>query len=304
MSAELFELLPDVVLFVGVARAKSFSQAAKLLRIPVSTLSRRIADFEAKLGVQLLVRSTRRVELTDSGARYFDRCQLIVDAAESAHAELRGEADHPRGTLRISVTQDFALIHLTPIFREFAERYPDISFELDMTARSVDLIAEGFDVALRMGTLPDSQLYARKLGSARMGIYAAPSYLEKTSPIEAPVDLASHDCLRILGTTDSTSHWSLSRDGKTESVEVKGRFVVNGMRFLLELATQGLGICVLDAVLAKPALDAGLLARILPDWRPPAVPVHALTASKLLVGRTRIFLDCLSDHLRIGGEAK
>lgn len=304
MSSDLFTLLPDVVLFVAVARAKSFSRAAKAIRMPVSTLSRRVADFESKLGVQLLVRSTRQVELTESGARYFERCQLVVDAAEAAQSELRGAAEHPRGNLRVSVTQDFALIHLTPIFTEFAARYPEISFDLDLTARSVDLIAEGFDVAIRMGTLPDSQLFARKLGSSTMGLYAAPSYVERAPPIETPSDLASHECLRILGETVGPSSWTLLQRARVETVEVRGRFVANGMRFLLELAKMGLGIAVLDVALGNPAVEDGRLVRVLPSWSPPSVAVHALTPSKLLLSRTKTFLDCLSDHLRIGSSGE
>jgi DNA-binding transcriptional LysR family regulator len=303
MSSDLFTLLPDVVLFVAVARAKSFSRAAKAIRMPVSTLSRRVADFESKLGVQLLVRSTRQVELTESGARYFERCQLVVDAAEAAQTELRGAAEHPRGNLRVSVTQDFALIHLTPIFAEFAARYPEISFDLDLTARSVDLIAEGFDVAIRMGALPDSQLFARKLGVSTMGLYAAPSYVKRARPIDAPTDLASHECLRILGSTVGPSPWTLARAAQVETVEVRGRFVANGMRFLLELATMGLGVAVLDVALGNPAVDDGRLVRVLPAWSPPPVAVHAITPSKLLLSRTKTFLDCLSDHLRLGDSS-
>jgi len=302
MNSELFTLLPDIVLFVAVARAKSFSRAAKAIRMPVSTLSRRVADFESKLGVQLLVRSTRQVELTESGARYFERCQLVIDAAESAQAELHGAAEHPRGNLRVSVTQDFALIHLTPVFATFAMHYPEISFDLDLTARSVDLIAEGFDVAIRMGTLRDSQLFARKLGHSTMGLYAAPSYVKRTPAIEAPSDLASHECLRILGSTAGPSPWTLSRGAQVETVEVQGRFVANGMRFLLELATMGLGVAVLDVALGNPAVDDGRLMRVLPAWSPPPVAVHAITPSKLLPSRTKTFLDGLSEHLRTGGS--
>ena len=300
MRSDLVELLPDVVLFVAVARATSFSRAAKTMGMPVSTVSRRVADFERKLGVQLLVRSTRQVALTDAGARYFERCQLVVDAAEVAQTELRGEAEHPRGNLRVSATQDFALTYLTPIFGAFAARYPDVSFDLDLTTRSVDLIGERFDVAIRMGVLPDSQLIARKLGSAPVALYAAPAYVKRAGAPKAPRDLVAHDCLRILGSPGARTEWTLSRRTDVEVVSVKGRIVANGMRFLLELATLGLGIAVIDVALAREAVQAGRLVRILPEWNAPPVPVHALTSSRLLLSRARLFLDCLSDHLRVG----
>jgi DNA-binding transcriptional LysR family regulator len=117
--------------------------------------------------------------------------------------------------------------------------------------------------------------------------------------MQAPSDLGSHECLRILGSTVGPSPWTLSRAAQIETVEVRGRFVANGMRFLLELATMGLGVAVLDAALGNPAVDDGRLVRVLPAWSPPPVPVHAITPSRLLLSRTKTFLDCLSDHLRI-----
>jgi DNA-binding transcriptional LysR family regulator len=299
MKPELYELLPDVVLFVAVAGAKSFSRAAKALGVPVSTLSRRISDFEAKLGIQLLVRSTRQVELTETGVRYFERCQLVVEAAEAAQAELRGQLDRPRGNLRVSVTQDFAVTHLTPIFSSFTERYPEVSFELDLTPHPVDLIGEGFDVAVRMGHLPDSQLFARRIGSAPIALYASPAYLLRAGVPKTPKDLAGHECLRMRGPADGGARWTLERGGEVMAMSVRGRWVANSMRFLLELATLGLGVVAIDRAVARAPVQEGALVRVLPEWSPPSVPVHALTPSKLLPARTRVFLDCLADHLRL-----
>lgn len=298
MRPELFELMPDVVLFVAVARAKNFSLAAKRLRMPVSTLSRRVAVFESKLGVQLLHRSTRRVELTDSGARYFERCQLVVEAAEAAQAELHGDRDLPRGPLRVSATPDFALAYLTPMFHAFASTYPDIAFDLDLTARSVDLIAEGIDVAIRMGPLPDSQLFARKLGDVSKALYASPAYVKRAGTPTTPADLGSHTCIRLRGPIDGKTAWSLVRGDRVETVEVGGRFVANSMRFNLELASMGHGIAMLDCAIARAVEEAASVVRVLPDWCPTPAAVHALTPSKLLLPRTRLFLDALGEHLR------
>lgn len=303
MRREFIDLLPDVALFVAVGRTKNFSKAARALGLPVSTLSRRVAGFERKLGVQLLVRSTRQVTFTDLGARYFERCQLVIETAESAQAELEGQTEHPSGKLRISATQDFALSRLADIFDEFSTRHPEISFELDLTPRSVDLIGEGIDVAIRMGNLPDSQLFARSLGSGSVGLYAASAYLERAGRLASPADLARHECLRIQGKSEAPNRWSLTRGSQVEEVDVKGRFIANGMRFLCELATRGLGIAPIDDAIALASLESGRLVRVLPEWSLPAVPVHALTASKVLPARTRVFLECLSDHLRLGGRA-
>lgn len=299
MSAALHELLPEIALFVAVARAKNFSHAARTLRMPVSTLSRRVADFESKLGVQLLHRTTRQVVLTPAGARYLEHAQSIVDAAESAHAELAGEAEAPRGTLRISTTQDFALTYLWPVLTEFAQRHPGVSFELDFSSRPVDLLAEGFDLAIRLGALPDSQLQARRLGLGTQSLYAAPAYLEREGVPRTPAGLTAHECLRLQGTANRTSRWSFTRGSEVEAVEVRGRFVASGMRFLLDLAKSGAGIALLDDVIARPSVEGGALVPVLPDWRPPLVPIHALTPSKLLPSRTRLLLDCLRDHLEV-----
>lgn len=300
MRPDLPELLPDVVLFVAVARTKSFSRAAKALRVPVSTLSRRVADFEGKLGVQLLHRTTRQVVLTPAGARYFEQAQAIVDAAEAAHAELRGEAELPRGTLRISTTQDFALTYLWPVLQEFAVRHPDVSFELDFAARAVDLLAEGFDLAIRLGPLPDSALQARRLGSSVQSLYAAPAYLRRAGTPRAPRELEQHECVRLHGEAARPTRWSLQRGGAVETVEVRGRFVANAMRVLCELARSGMGVALIDEGIAGPEVAAGALERVLPGWSAPPTPIHALTASRLLPSRTRLLLDCLQQHLEVG----
>ena len=297
MKPELFGLLPDMALFVAVANAMSFSRAARALAMPVSTVSRRMADLEKRIGVPLLVRTTRQVVLTDAGAAYVARCRTIVEAAEAAHAELRGHAETPRGRLRVSATADFALTYLTPVFVEYAQRFPDVSFELDLTPRPVDLVAESVDVAIRMGNLPDSPLVARRLGAPARGLYAAPTYLARAGKPKRPAELSAHACIRLLVAQDVEQTWTLLRGSTLREVPVAGRFVANNVRFLRELATCGLGIVALDIALAQPEIDRGRLVRILPEWSPPAVPVHALTAGRLWPRKTTLLLDTLSQHL-------
>jgi DNA-binding transcriptional LysR family regulator len=298
IKSDLMELLPEMVLFVAVAKTRSISGAARALAMPLATVSRRLATLEQRLGLQLLTRTTRKVELTEAGARYFERCRAILEAAEAAHDELNDQLENPRGHLRVSATADFALTFLTPLFAEFAQRYTGISFSFDLTPRSVDLVAESIDVAIRMGALPDSQLTTRKLGAARGGIYAAPSYLAGAGRLQAPADLGHHQCLLVLRVGDEVTHWTLLRGNETVRIAVAGRFVANNIRLLLQLATLGLGVAVLDCKLAQPEVDAGRLVRVLPEWSPPPVPVHALTPSRLLPAKTRLFLDCLSQHLQ------
>lgn len=298
MSVDLALLLPDLPLFVAVARTRSFSRAARALRMPVSTLSRRITDYEKKLGVPLLIRTTRKVELTEVGQRYLDRCRVVLESAELAQAELIEQSDEPRGVLRISATQDFASLHLRPVLADFMTRFPELSFELDLTARRVDLIDEGVDIAIRMGRLPDSQLLSRKLGAMPTALYASPTYLDRAGQPKRPADLSRHQCLRILGGTGTPTRWSFTRTNRTESVEVRGRIVVNSMRVLLELAHEGLGIALLDETAGREAESSGELVRVLPDWKAPLVPVHALMPSRHLEPKVRRFLDALSARLQ------
>lgn len=292
------ELLPDMALFVAVARAKNFSVAARAIGMPVSSVSRRVAELEARIGLPLLNRTTRKVELTEVGAEYFERCRSIVEAAEAAHGDLKGQLDNPRGHLRVSATPDFASTFLTPLFVEFARVYPEITFECDLTPRAVDLVAESFDVAIRVGKLPDSQITVRRLGSARGGLFASPGYLARAGSLAAPRDLEGHECVRVLRSTDDETTWTLRRGEEQIALAVKGRFVANNIRFLLQLATLGIGIAALDLEMARPEVEAGRLVRVLPAWSPPAVPIHALSPSRLLPARTRLFLDCLSRNIQ------
>jgi DNA-binding transcriptional LysR family regulator len=299
MHSELFEMLPDMVLFVAVARAQSFSRAAKTLGMPVSTLSRRVAEFEGKLKVQLFVRTTRHVAMTDIGQHYFQRCQHVLDAAEAAQAALHQDTNAPRGSLRVSLTHDFALAYLVPLLADFSLRYPDITVDLDLTSRSVDLVREGFDIAIRIGSLPDSQLYARRLGTAPLGLFAAPAYLQQRGTLQSPSDLTRHACLRINGPAQQPTRWRLTRGRETETVQVNGPVVANGMSLLVELAAAGLGIISVDQSIAQGAVIAGRMIHVLPEWRPGNVVVHALMPSKTLPMRTKVFLDCLAAKLAI-----
>jgi DNA-binding transcriptional LysR family regulator len=200
------------------------------------------------------------------------------------------------------VPQDFALTYLIPVFAELSSRYPEISLELELRPQLVPTLVEGFDVTICMESLPDSGLIARKITILRHGIYASPTYLKQAGAVKTPADLALHECLRMVGPIDRTTHWTVVRGDRAETVPVKGRFVANSVRFLRELAFMGRGIAVVDEVIARPAVQAGTLVRILPDWSPPPVPVHALTFSKLLPARAKVFLETMSGHLSIEGR--
>ena len=180
------QLLGNLELFVAVGRTRSFSRAAQSLGLPTSTVSRRIAELERSLKLQLFVRTTRRVELTEVAHRLLDRCESIVEAAREARAEVLGLAAHPNGLLRISIEADVGSVLIAPTIAELAQRFPEIIVELDLSPRRVDLIAEGFDFAIRLGALPDSSLVVRQIASLKVGLYAAPSYLKRRGTPRSP----------------------------------------------------------------------------------------------------------------------
>lgn len=288
------KLLNDMALYVEVVRAKSFRGAAQAIGIPNSTLSRRIAGLEKAIGLRLLHRTTRRIELTEAGRVYFERCKRIVDEARLAHEQLDGLLAQPGGVLRVSLPADFANQFLVPLIAEFAHAYPGIAFELDLSPRRVDLVAEPFDVAIRMGEPPDSNLIARPLARLSQGLYASPDYLARAGEPAHPEDLAHHECLRFLGAR--ADEWRLSDGRETVEIKAGGRFRLNNVTAIARLAEQGLGIAVLaDAIIGQ--LTAGHLRRVLPRWQSMRVPVYAITETRLLPAKTQRFIEFLIDRL-------
>lgn len=287
------ELLRDMALFVQVGEMKSFSRAAEALDMAASSLSQRIAALEKAVGLRLLNRSTRKVELTADGADYLERCRRIVDAARTAHEELGENAGAPRGLLRVSLPTFFGLAVLGPVLADFARRYPEIRIDFDLSPQRADLVAEGVDVAIRAGALPDSALVARRICSLPRGLYAAPDYLARAGRPAQPEALARHEC--IVGT--GGARWQFAREGKTVDVAVRGRYSANNAPMNRELALRGLGIAVLPRRIVQAELRAGALRQVLAAWRVPPVEISAVTSSRLLPARTRVFLDVLTQAL-------
>jgi len=295
------EVLSYMRLFVEVARTKSFRRAADVLDMPNSTLSRHIAELEKAIGLRLLNRSTRRVELTEAGEMYFQRCQSIVEEALNAHEALRDVAQRPSGTLRVSMPVDLAIGYLAPILGDFAKRYPQIDFEFDVTPRRVDLQTEPFDLAIRMGPPPTtpSMLVARQIAVLPRYLYAAPSYLKHAPPLLHPDDLTHHAlCFGQGATKQQDVRTSLYRGDETVDVTVDVRFVMNSVGLSRALAKLGVGIAVLDTEITRDDVAAGLLQRVLPDWNLKPIQVHAITETRLLPARTRLFIDFLKARLQ------
>ncbi|WP_456618617.1 LysR substrate-binding domain-containing protein [Bradyrhizobium sp. P5_C12] len=290
------EHLNDMGLFVEVVKAKSFRRAAEAIGVPNSTLSRRISGLEKAIGLRLLNRTTRRIELTEAGQLYFERSKRIVEEARLAHEQLGEMVAQPSGVLRVSLPVDFAAIYLTPLIAEFARRYPGISFEFDLTPRRVDLVAEPFDVAIRMGELADSGLIARQLARLPGYLYASPQYLELAGEPRQPDDLVRHQCLCM----PRASIWKLHAGTRKVEVAVKGRFTLNSVGMIARLAAHDQGIALLAEAIVADDLAAGRLRRVLPHWQAAPISVYAITETRLLPAKTQRFIEFLGANLGRG----
>lgn len=293
------QLLRDIELFVEVVQARSFSRAAQRLGLPTSTVSRRIALMERTLGLQLLHRTTRRVEVTEAGAAYHARCAPLIEEARAAHENLQEDALQPKGTLRLACTPDFASWYLPDVLVRFARAHPEVDIELDLSSRRVDLHTEPVDAALRIGPLPDSALVARRVGSLRRQLFAAPGYLQALGEPEHPADLAQHAGIRLQPGSPH-AQWALvcERTGApAEPVQSRSRFVAGSLSMARELALRGAGIAALDVRCAAPDVGLGRLVRVLPGWALEPVPLHLVCASRLMPARVRAFAQVLQAEL-------
>jgi DNA-binding transcriptional LysR family regulator len=268
--------------------------------MPNSTLSRNIAELEKAIGLRLLHRSTRKVELTAAGEVYFKRCQSIVAEALSTHQALRDGSERPVGTLRVSTTSSFAVAYLAPLVSGFAAAYPLIRFDIDVSSRRVDLQSEPFDLAIRLGPLPvtPSSLVVRQIAVLPRYLYASPLYLRHAPPLDHASDLAAHV---VRATPASAGYLALDhvvrRGDETVRVQADARFLTNSADMSRAMAAFGNCIVELDPLMARFDVAAGRLQRVLPEWQLDPIQVHAITDTRHLPARTNLFIACLKEHL-------
>ncbi len=266
--------LDAVRVFVAIVESGSFQAAARRLDLPRSTVSWRVASLEEALGVQLLSRTTRRVGVTDAGRAYYQEVHAALQAVEEANRRIAGLAATPRGPVRVSASVSFGASWMNPIAQRIAEQYPEVDLVVDLTDRYVDLVADGFDAAIRGGDLADSSLTARSLGALRARHYAAPSYLQGRPMPDSPRDLAQHDVLLYTGGPRTT--WVFEGPERLV-VPVSGRYTINNHTLLLDAAVRGLGIARIFPFLAAASIAAGSLVEVLPAWTAPPARLHVLT---------------------------
>lgn len=282
-----------MALFVDVVKAMSFRKAADATGVPNSTLSRRISELEKAIGLRLLHRTTRKIELTEAGQLYFERCRRIVDEARLAHEQLGEMLAQPNGVLRASLPVDFATTFLAPLIPEFSRRYPGITFDFDLTPRRVDMISEHYDVAIRIGQLQDSNLIARQLASLKTYLYASPRYLALHGEPANPQELQDHECLNIL----KSNEWLLHQGDERAKIITSSKFTINSIGMIKQLAINDMGIVLIPQEIAQPDVNAGHLVQILHQWEGAPALVYAITETKLLPAKTRCFIDFLREYL-------
>ena len=284
----------QMAIFAKVVDAMSFTRAAEMLGLPKSTVSTQVSKLEAKLGVQLLQRSTRRLHLTPAGARYYEHCARMVEVADQAVTEISELQDRPTGVLRITAPVNYGTAILCPLAADFLERHPDLRIELVLLDRVVNLIEEGIDLAFRLGPLRDSNLIARRLRPIHHHLCATPEYVARFSRPACPQDLRDHYCLpRWLRST-----WVFERAGDRKKIHLEGRLSVNNQQGLKSAALAGLGIVRLPDYMCAEELRSGRFVHVLADWPEPLTENHAIYPdARHLPLKVRGFLDHVIERL-------
>lgn len=289
--------LNAVTAFVAVVEHRSFRAAARSLNVPKSTVSRRVALLEEQLGVQLLQRTTRTVTLTDIGEAFHQRCSQALGTITDAAREVQQSEASPRGVLRMTAPVTFAEHFLGDILTEFMTENPDVRVTLDLTDRYVDLVAEGYDLALRAGPLADSSLKARLLGTNPIVMVASPKYLARHGTPQSPADLLDHDCI-VYANHERSAKWPLLVKRKVTAMPVRARVAVNSFMLARDFAVAGLGIARMPGGFSADFEADGSLVRVLSEFEPPLSPLHAVfPPGPHLAPRVRAFVDLLASRL-------
>ncbi len=294
--------LPDLeawAIFASVVEHKSFSAAADGIGLSKATVSKAITRLEAHLGQSLFHRTSRRLALTEAGKPLADHAARILAEARAAEESANDSASAPTGRVRLAAPMSFGITNIAPLLRDFLARHPGIEIELHLSDARVDIVAEGFDVALRIASLPDSSLRARRLCGITTHIVAAPAYLAARGTPTHPAQLGEH---ALFGYTNVTGPWRFQRAGEGDvSIRAQGQLSANSGEALVPALVAGLGIALLPRFIIAEHLASGALVELLADWAPPPIGLHLLTPpSPLRPARVEALIAFLSQHLRDG----
>ncbi len=287
--------MEQIKIFVRVVQLGSFSRAAEALRLPKSTVSRAVSALEAESGTKLLTRTTRSLTLTAAGRAFYETCSEPVQILEDARKSLHGADSIVSGLVRVTAPEDLGRYAISPALGKLAKDHADLCFEVNYTDALVDLVGEGFDLAVRVGKMPPSRMKTRKLGEVTLVLVASPAYLKGRERIRHPSDLKRHDCVSYASRS-SQHRWALSSKKESVEVTVRARLVGNQMTSLAAAAVHGAGVALLPAFVCARELQTGRLDLVLPEWTGPRFPVNLVTPS----GSTRMKVvgDAIAEAIR------
>lgn len=291
------DLLTSMHIFTHVVEANGFTAASTRLGLSRAAVSKHIAQLETHLGGQLLQRTTRRVSLTDVGQSYYERCKQILEDVADAECLVTGLNTEPRGSLRLNVPMSFGIKQIAPLLNRITTHYPQLSIDLSLSDRLVDVVEEGYDLVIRIATLKESNLIARRLALCRHIICAAPGYLDQHGRPENADDLTRHPCLRYTYTSNS-NEWRLLKDRVEHRVRIKGPLLVNNGEALCVAAEHGAGITLLPTFIAGESIRKGKLEVVLPDYDCQQLGIYAVYSSRRhQSAKVRALIDFLASEI-------
>lgn len=295
--------LTSMAVFKRAVETGSFAAAARHFRISAEMAGNHVRALEAHLGVRLLNRTTRHLHLTEAGSNYYARCSSILANIEEAEAEANSLQAAPRGLLRMTVPVTFGVRHIAPAIDDYMTRYPEVTIDITVTDRFVNLIEEGYDLAVRIGELPESSLIARRLASAHLVVCASSAYLSRAGRPKTPSELARHACLIYAETALPTKWHFKGPGGRTETVYVSGPITSTNSEIVHYLALAGHGVVMGPSFTLGSDIQQGRLVVLLSDWHSRALPIHALYPHRsLLSGKVRSFVDFLAERFGVNPE--
>ena len=292
-------VISNVGVLAAIIEGGSFARAAEALGLSRSGVSRAVSRLEARVGVRLLDRTTRAVSLTDEGRKLYSEVAPLLNGIEDAVTVTSGSSTAVRGRLRVNVDAFFSRLMLTPHIGEFLERYPELSVELVARDQLGDLVAEGFDIAVRFGTPPVSSLVARKIFETRTILVASPTYVERRGRPTTPSDLSRHECIQVRDslTGQPIEAWRFFREEQTVEVQTRGRLMVAEFGTLLGACQEGVGIARIKSIGVQRLIEQGALVELLSDWKGDIFPMYALYPSRHLpAAKVRAFVDFVQAH--------
>lgn len=282
-------------LFVRIVESGSFSAVARELGMIQPTVSKQMTALEEKLGVRLLNRTTRRLSMTDAGREYYERCQRILDEVQEMETEVAGLQNRPSGTLRVNTPVAFGNVHMLPLTLAFRRKYPGVAIDLSLDDRYVDLVQEGFDVAIRFGELGDSQLVARHVGSSASVCVASPAYLSVHGTPKTPSELREHEC--ITYSYLFSNEWPFDGPDGLQSIKVHGDFRANSGMTIRSAALEGAGIASIPAFLIREDIETGRLVQLLSQFASAPIRISAVYPSaRLLSRKVKLFVDFIQQE--------